>query len=303
MKVLRLYLIICGLLIAGCSSNPNDNDLKKASAQIAHGIVNGDTVDTSTDFNSKFVVGIYSELLDDKLKPISKEICTGVIVSYEVILTAAHCIPYGAEVYVTFSNELIDSNKSSNNVLKATNVIYHEDWLIDSKVGVNDLALIKLNHQIPENYSPINIPRVSLLEESMHVAVYGFGTYIGTRNKKDAAQKYGAGKLRKAQLQIGTAKQTGTFFEIKPNETQSVCDGDSGGPAIMSDGFNSYLLGIASYSTHIMNAEQKEYFVKVRGNLSKFVEKYPTYNKCAGSSYYMNISNFYDWIHFNLTNF
>jgi secreted trypsin-like serine protease len=170
--------------------------------------------------------------------------CTGIIVSNDMILTAAHCLgPYmGAKITAFFG---VNKNQKgiTINVIKQ---VAHSDYQETNKTDRRDFALLLLEKPIPSEYSPINfLPEENILNNDEKIILAGYGINITPMPSKGDG---GVGVLRMAEQNIIDANygQSEVLINIKNKGT---CSGDSGGPAMIKKQDQLYLFGVASRMT------------------------------------------------------
>lgn len=172
------------------------------------------------------------------------EICSGIVVSPKLVLTAAHCLVRGKALYVmaldpSFNPRQFKARKSWRNPRFAPGVV-------PLKQRGSDIGMIELASPLPPDMQPIAIA-ASAAEISgaseLHIAGFGVSRY-GDRST--------AGQLREARLTpIGLARsgvvnlyasESGALGESRV----SACLGDSGGPVVVG-GASPVLVGVISW--------------------------------------------------------
>ncbi len=93
--------------------------------------------------------------------------------------------------------------------------------------------------------------------------------------------------LRNVDLQIESFNQNATQFYVNQRSLKGICNGDSGGPAIMRYNNKDYVIGVASAISWSIPGEIKA------DERDEYLE-----NKdlCAEKSIYMNVKKFRSWI-------
>lgn len=294
-----VVIIIATFVLWGCSSPKQVSRLSHSRAQVGAGIFGGQNV-TPADSFSQNVVGIISISRDDEGGIRSRELCTGALIGTNVVLTAAHCLTEDSEVEVYFGPNMYGDNVVKRKVVSR---ILHGDWRINQKEGVNDIAMIRFEGSLPLEFKPISLVKLTSVIDNFDAYIVGYGRTSGQKmppqnQKSDPRQ--GAGVIRKATIVALGLDVEETSIEMKQMYNQGACNGDSGGPAFMKVGNEYILIGIASYAKLSFTDEQKKYFRLVRGDMTKYLAKYPDFDFCKQDSFYMNVSYFVDWINFNL---
>jgi hypothetical protein len=151
-------------------------------------------------------------------------ICTGVVVAPDVILTAAHCVPQGAQLRVHYREA------GQPVLLETQSVLRHPGYranAVKERTRSIDLALVKLRAPLPRRFEAAMLS-ADPPESRVTVAGYGLGqegvaSSTGTWRsvRLDVAAPYGPSRI--LLWARGPAGSGG-------------CQGDSGGPMIDADG-------------------------------------------------------------------
>ena len=199
------------------------------------------------------------------------ELCTAAAIAPDVILTAAHCIQGDAKKsYVAFANSLscesgFDVNKNTVDI--ADYVVFEK---YDIKMGPSqaegDLALVLLKSVIPFDYSIFKIAKPQLVSSNDNLYFYGYGL-TGTKSG-------GSGFLRKTTITRSDYQIQEADKKIKVDQSHGtgICNGDSGGPALVEVNGELQILGVNSY---------------VFG---------PENDYCSKGSYLVLVDSYRDWI-------
>jgi secreted trypsin-like serine protease len=174
------------------------------------------------------------------------EICSGVVIAPDQILTAAHCLTQSPAAYVIaldtdFSPRLFKAARSWRNPKFRIGVM-------PLKQKGADIGVITLAESLPADMRPIAIADdTSALSKARRLLISGFG--VTAPNDRDSA-----GRLRETDLKpIGLAR-TGTvsLFASASGEfgesERSACLGDSGGPVVVETTWSApVLVGVISW--------------------------------------------------------
>lgn len=234
-------------------------------------IVNGHVVDDLAVNPYNSVVGLYD----------TKEgfLCTGTLITSSTVLTAAHCIEKkGRNLIVIFGKDAYDiadhtfDPDYAAQFRRATGVLVHPDYDYSGQkeYEINDLALVYLEGELPDGFSPAEMSD-SVPEIGQIVSMVGYGvsqvdmdpfdgrrvpniyTLIeqGSVYCSDETFEHcfkldfsGDGILRATETpDIMNVLET----EFVVNETKSgTCSGDSGGPVFKIKDGHYFIAGITS---------------------------------------------------------
>lgn len=244
-------LLVTGLLSATACTGPQSHIVNQDDNRT--GIIGGEIVATD-DLIAKSTVAIVASVMfreteETKNMPNREAqfICTGTLISDNIILTAGHCVPQVGDIYeeavlyVVFNTDMHKMNPGDVRIVD--NYKIHPDY---EKVGpmgedMNDIALIRFNGVKPANYSAAKfLPDDSLLTAGQNVTLAGYGLIEtdGVTTKSDE-------KLRKVDVSIvGDFGKTEVLLD--QSQGKGACHGDSGGPAFVTVNSIPYVWGITS---------------------------------------------------------
>ncbi len=219
MKIVALF--VC-LVLAACSNGESPRELNVAmDAAIKKG--DGVSLQESSSYGA---LGILN----------GNVYCSAVLISPDLVLTAAHCFDSVWPELVGF----VFTNKITGDIEKVPlelvdKVIAHKDFGADSSgYTKNDIAVVKIQRKMTTGFRP-----VALLDNRFALQPEGKLTLMGWGPEKNEDSPE---SLRKGEATIKATR----FQEIvfKKARKGSPCFGDSGGPAYISTAKGPLLAGI-----------------------------------------------------------
>lgn len=189
--------------------------------------------------------------------PLNRGSCTGTIVAKRLVLTAAHCMELGefeASLYpsIEYTIEYPAFGDRSHLVKRDEGVVLHPDYINpDSILVTNDIAMIKLRDDIPENYQP-----AFLIAGNAQIRPITFtDNVIRTRGQKfivagfgKIAQRTRISDFRMTEMELYTLDTENGRLALADDDS-GVCSGDSGGPVFIEQDGELVLAAIISSAT------------------------------------------------------
>ncbi|WP_413294394.1 S1 family peptidase [Bdellovibrio sp. HCB185ZH] len=229
----RLLALVLFASLAACSSVPYKNIDRFPN------IVGGDKVRADDILVKKVVLILGTTQMG------GRGYCTGVMIDKDVVLTAAHCINSAIKKYYVIPH--IDMSPESGfdrvtHSIPVTNWILHEEYLDDGNKHFNDVALLKLEKAVPEDYVPVPLydGKAKLSEQEVTLAGYG----RTSETSIDASYLRSTTKSLKNVL-VNYKGEKGAMY-LTEGEIRGACEGDSGGPVFYKVNGEYQLAGVIS---------------------------------------------------------
>jgi S1-C subfamily serine protease len=154
--------------------------------------------------------------------------CTGIVLAPTVVMTAAHCVPAGAELRIHFPNPGREPA-----LLPVREVARHPGYRADAirtRERSVDLAVLRLPDSLPDRFSPARLGPTGDARVGSAFTVAGFGV----THEGEAAS---SGHLRAATLVARPPLSKVLLWAGDPAGREAgACTGDSGGPVLDADG-------------------------------------------------------------------
>jgi secreted trypsin-like serine protease len=192
---------------------------------------------------SRAVEGVRASTL--RVETSRGELCSGAVISSELLLTAAHCLMNGGSIRVVSLDQRFRSRTH-----KVAAVLPHPSFVPGTTPRTQpgaDLALIRLAAPLPPDIQPLTLG--GGLWQGETVTMAGFG--LASENNKRSART-----LRQATLvNAGNYTTANTVKVAVDSENRGevvgagACRGDSGGPVLRGSADSRDLVGIVSWSS------------------------------------------------------
>lgn len=260
------------LIIARAIVLAEDLNFKTEARNISKRIINGHRVGQ----------GEFQEYVSLRVKfspgNSSSNLCGGVLLDRDVVLTAAHCVKGAVNVEVAsgiYSPSYWDLFGVETYIAFRV-CLPREQELNDDRQDRNDFAILTLEKPIPN--ARVAVLETNKIEPGRRGTAIGLGKIRFDRENK--TKSIDPSMLHKISMKSVECKPDDKhishvcFSGLDPNDFGGPCFGDSGGP-IFSEGKNRTVLGIVSYTR----------------------SREPCHPKVNSQSVYTNVSNLRGRIH------
>lgn len=258
-------------MASGCGDSQYTHEAYKTN-NFDYSIINGKSLENN-DPLAKSVVAVVKNFHISNNEPQFFSHCTGVVLTANKILTAAHCAENIEKSRIVIGQDIKKSLKDNSNIYEIQKVYFQPDYNKTNDVEINnlDLAVLELKRPIAEiNKSGFSIDRADTTNELLIIAGYG-----RTSLHQFDLQSL---ELKKADYSNYNILSDDGIIRIQQIEKTGVCSGDSGGPLFTQDKNNQLkLVGIAIAVEKFKNAPQKM-------------------NACYGESVFLDLSLHTEWI-------
>ncbi len=263
-RITKALTLVSLLSLAACADSHESTN----SSGTTQGIIGG-TIPTEGSIakNSTVAIGIFN-----KSKGRFSSFCTGVVVAKDLVLTAAHCMEdeklvakngvrsvllYFGNAYENYDKNL-ERTSTKWEVNDKYEPIYEEEFgLAASAIG--DLALLKVNGNIPATALPVKIGVHHLLKKGDQITAAGWGLVyekeeevefrVGATEEEvnpqvslPEGEEIEGSTDRLYQTHISFIDYWKTHLVFQQSKKTGVCRGDSGGPAYFKTKEHGYVV-------------------------------------------------------------
>ncbi len=264
------FILSLLILASGCGDSQYTHEAYKTH-NFDYSIINGKSLENN-DPLAKSVVAIVKSFHISNNEPQFFSHCTGVILTANKILTAAHCAENIEKSRVVVGQDIKKSLKDHKNIYEIKKVYFKPDYKKTDEVGINnlDLAILELKKPITGfSKREFSIDRADVTNELLIIAGYG-----RTSLHQFDLQSL---ELKKADYTDSKIVANEGIIRIQEIEKTGVCTGDSGGPLFAQNNNQLKLVGIAIAVEKFKSALQK---VKA----------------CYGESVFLDLSLHTEWM-------
>ena len=216
------------------------------AAQPIQPVVGGQNV-AAQDVIAESTVGILMKMTK------GAGICSGEIIDSSHILAAAHCLNGFQGGYVVFSTgditTILKSNPGVARKITAVKAMPGYSGQTSGSEEFADFSIITFSGGLASGYAPArflpaNVIRAKL-KPSAILTLAGYGI-TSPPSSVQAAGWQGAGTLRKVNVQLVQIGGQKIDMYLQGQTGHIACEGDSGGPAILTISGNDYVVGVDS---------------------------------------------------------
>jgi hypothetical protein len=175
------------------------------------------------------------------------ELCSGVVVGRDLVLTAAHCVMDRAAYRVTALNRAFKRQR-----FKVAALAIHPTFVPGTtprtQPGI-DLAVVKLDRPLGPDFLPLDPRAAGRIDVGDQVTIAGFGVLTerarGTARTLRQTNLVSLGPIEVANRVLIVADRN----RLAETTGAGACRGDSGGPILAATGGGYQLYGITSWSS------------------------------------------------------
>jgi secreted trypsin-like serine protease len=219
------------LLALGCQGMTTD------ATEQQHAIIGGTPTDTAADPG---IVALFAQVPGQQ----QGALCTAEVISPTVLLTAAHCtdeaeVGQGAVWRAYLGNDLTQQKDHPELWVDVKEVHHDSAFSTTNLQGGHDIGVAILAQPLPDSIKPLPFNRKALAtaDSGKAVRIVGYGL-------SDGFQQTGAGIKRTANTTIGQVSDT--LIQVGDG-THNICNGDSGGPALLNVDGTETIVGVTSF--------------------------------------------------------
>ncbi len=222
-------------------------------------ILQGTTVSPDSPL-AKSIVLLAQDIVYEKGQTFFFGICTGLIISNLVILTAALCVDHGFKTTKIILNPTPRDNLKSDeifHVVKAKkhptyemrNVVSRSPLTIESfeeTLGYSDVALLVMDRDFPsEKAVPYNLLPTVQNTKPDTALIAGYGKTTTAKDTENFDFKSINGSLKQAYVKMNEDAFISGRILLTQKSEGGVCKGDSGAPLFVNEGGSRKLFAMA----------------------------------------------------------
>jgi hypothetical protein len=280
--LLQTGILCASVMLISCARSASSDITMEETVKPTAEVIGGEKVPPTSPIASKVLYMAYGVQLEKSAN--STKIawaghCTASAISTRVILTAAHCVD-GKEVsgiYISLTKKPESDPLNLKEWFAAKKVRVHENYGGQSGHYENDLALILLDRELPAT-CVMKLASANQIKLPQSFTISGFGI---TSDRSDPnAEAEPSSELRFVTKSLQTLQVDAKTFAINQNDHKGFCNGDSGGPGLVTDPQTKepLILGVVSNTSMLTMDDQK-------------LDPQGIYSLCIGNGNYTNTAN------------
>lgn len=240
-KLVALVALAALVACSGCAAESTAESEEGRTASAQQAITNGDDDDADPAVVALLIGG--------------EIFCTGVLITSNVVATAAHCVKPGPPEQVYFG---VEPSSKKGTFIAVSDSKAHPDF--DEDTLTNDIAILVLARKAP--VAPVAVLTTPFDDsfKGLPIRLVGFGV-TGDGNEANLRKRSGT-------TTISSFGDDDFRFHATPSQT---CNGDSGGPALAQIGDKEVVVGLASSGDSSCTSYGRH--VRIDSNLA-FVQSY-----------------------------
>jgi hypothetical protein len=175
------------------------------------------------------------------------ELCSGVLIAPDLVLTAAHCVVDRASYRVVAVDRAFRP-RTTRTVAVAVHPTFVPGTTPRTQPGT-DLALMRLERPMGPDFTPLDPRRAGRVGTGEAVTLAGFGI-VAEGQRRSARTLRQTNLISVGPLQVANQVLVAVDPEFMAARSGAgACRGDSGGPILAASGGGYQLLGIVSWSS------------------------------------------------------
>lgn len=223
---------------------------------VAIAIINGKEVEhTDSRFSTSLIALQMTEIQPDGSPKYYKG--SAFLIGKNLLLTAGHNVAYIPEAKnieaIFSSTPCWGLNTCREKRIKANTSIVHPEFRQISDGTEYDLAIIKLEEDVPNDYFPIDLIKATTDIGRRPMKVLGFGKDRLAQNAPLSAFRLRSISLLSVENEYHLGSTQKFWLDQKNG---GICGGDSGGPSIIAEGSTMSAVGLAIHVANIDGVQQ-----------------------------------------------